>query len=96
MPSQAEYTEPLTRPDKPKLVTPFDELPVDKAGRPIRDVETWRRKREDILRPFNDTLGESPDHKPPLEPELPAGDGRVCSGNPGCGIGVVIDVYELK
>ena len=69
MPNQAKYTEPITKPDKPKLVTPFDDLLTSKSGQPIRELQAWRQKRMDILKRFRETLGEPPDEKPPLEPE---------------------------
>lgn len=64
-----EYTEPITKPDKPKLVTPFDDLLTGETGQPIRDIQTWRKKRTDILEKFRETLGEPPDDKPALDPE---------------------------
>jgi len=69
MPDDVQYTQPITEPDKPDLVTPFDDLLTDNSGQPIRELSAWRAKREDVLARFRETLGEPPDSKPPLDPE---------------------------
>ena len=64
-----EYTQPVTEPGKPEIITPFDDLLMTSSGEPISDIETWQQKRLDILTRFRETLGEPPDERPRLEPE---------------------------
>ncbi|MBI4023942.1 MAG: dienelactone hydrolase family protein [Verrucomicrobia bacterium] len=54
------FTHVTTRPPKPRLVTPFDDLLRGANGKPIRTPRLWQARRKKILAAFRATLGVFP------------------------------------